>query len=171
MRLIVVLLAALLLLTISCSERGDSGSDPVSVVRIRSGEMMDGQCRFADDLSGYPATFSTDQENCWQAVTIGPLTPGEVERMKQDVPLFWERSSPYQQALVGERIGGECEFSNPAVQAYLEFSEPSSTDLENCVMIVDVGPATEKQIEEVQRHGSVSSETAAPAPSVPSPGQ
>jgi hypothetical protein len=133
--------------------------------------MIGGECRFREDIFGYPATYFPASEDCLQAVRIGPIYPRELEQMKQDVPLFFENSLPFQQALVGEWIDGECRFTSPAVQAYLEFSEPASTDMENCVMIVDVGPATEKEIEAVQLHGSVSSETAVPAPSVPARGQ
>ena len=116
-------------------------------------------------------TYSGVSEDCYQAVGIGPLGPDELEQMKRDEPSFWEKSLPYQQALVGERIDGECDFSSPAVQAYLAFSEPTSTDWTNCIMTVDVGPATERQIEEVERHGSTASEAAVPATPEPAPGQ
>ena len=174
MRLIVNLLAALIVFTISCGPEKaaeQSASDPVSVVRIRQGEKIGGECRFAEDISQYPVTPWPPSENCFEAVTIGPIQRDALEQMKRDRPLFWENSYPWQQALVGEWMDGECRFTSPAVQAYLEFSEPASTDMENCVMIVDVGPATEKEIEAVQLHGSVSSETAVPAPSVPARGQ
>ena len=169
MRIIAGLLAPLLVLAVACGEGGESSSDPVSVVRIRSGERVGGECRFADDLSQYPVTYSGVSDDCVQAVTIGPLAPAELEDMQRQESSFWERSFPYQQALVGEWIDGECDFSHPAVQAYLEFSEIVSTDETNCVMIVDVGPVTERQIEGVERHGSVSSETAVPAATVPEP--
>lgn len=169
MRLIAGLFVPLLVLTVSCGDGGESSSDPVSVVRVRSGEKVGGECRFGDDLSQYPVTYSGISDDCVQAVTIGPLTLAELEDMQRQESSFWENSFPYQQALVGEWIGGECDFSHPAAQAYLEFSEIASTDLENCVMIVDVGPVTEKQIEKVERHGSVSSETAVPAMAVPEP--
>ena len=173
MRLIAGLLSLLLVLTLSCGERGESSSESVSVARIRVGEKVDGRCGFGDDLSQYPVTYSGISADCVQAVSIGPLTLAELEDMQRQESSFWENSFPYQQALVGEWIDGECQFTSPTVRAYLEFSEPSSTDLENCVMIVDVGPVTEKQIEEVERHGSVSSETAVPvavpATTVPEP--
>ena len=168
MWLITVVVAMLLAMSIAC---GDDDSDPVSVVRMREGERIAGECRFAENLSLYPVSFRTNQENCWQAVTIGPLAIAELEQMKQEVPLFWENSLPYRQALVGERIDGRCTFSSPAVQAYLEFSETTSTDLENCIMIVDVGPATERQIEKVQRLGNTGSSTAEPSSPVPPQGQ
>lgn len=170
-RLITVLLAALLAMAVSCgSDDLGSSSDPVSVVRLRLGEKVEGGCRFLEDISLYPVAYRTNHENCWQAVTIGPLGRAELEEMKQDVPLFWEKSSPYQQALVGERIDGECKFDSPAVRAYLEFSTTASTDWEDCIMIVDVGPVTEEQVEAVQRPGGThSSETALPAPSSPVP--
>ena len=173
MRLIIGLLLALMVLTLSCNgDAGKSSSDPVSVARIRMGEKASGECRFDDDLSKYPVTYSGVSGDCLQAVTIGPMSMTELERMKQDVPLFWEKSSPYQYALVGDRIDGECNFDTPFVRAFLEFSETVSTDQTDCVMIVDTGPFTEKQIEEVQRLGSTTeSQTAVPAPSEPVPGQ
>ena len=164
MRLIAGLLALLLVLTLSCGERGESSSGLVSVVRIRSGERVSAECRFPDDLSRYPVAYSGISDHCVQAVSIGPLTLAELEDMQRQEPSFWENSSPYRQALVGEWIDGECRFTNPAVWAYLEFSEPSSTDLENCVMTIDVGPATEEQIKAVERYGSMSPETPALAP-------
>ena len=167
MRLVFGLLAVLLALTLSCGDIGESSSDPVRVVRIRAGEKIDGECRFTEDLSKFPVTYRTNPENCFQAVTIGPLTGTELERMKQDVPLFWEESSPYQQALVGESVDGECRFDHPAVQAYLEFSEIVSTDKTDCLMIVEMGPATQMQLDEVQRHGNTESSTAVPARTEP----
>ena len=169
MRRLVGLLAVLLLLSASCGENGESPSGSVSVVRIRSGESTDQGCKFTDDLSRYPATYRTDQENCWQAVTIGPLALDELERMKQEVPHFWDNSLPYQQALVGEAIDGECDFNSPAVHAYLEFSETVSTDRENCVMIVNLGPATREQLDNVQHQGTTRSETAVPARTATAP--
>ena len=172
MRLITGLLLALMALTLSCGgDVGNLSSDPVSVTRIRIGEKVDGECRFGDDLSKYPVSYSGVSDDCAQAVTIGPLTLTELEQMKLDAPLFWEESFPYQQALVGDRIDGECKFDSPAVRAYLEFSETVSTDWDSCVMIVDVGPATDKQIEEVQQFGTTKSETAVPATSEPVPGE
>ena len=138
---------------------------------MRLGEKVDRECRFAEDMSRYPVTFRTNPENCSQAVSIGPLSRAELEQMKQDIPLFWEKSSPYRQALVGERIDGECKFDSPAVQAYLEFSTTASTDWENCIMMVDVGPVTEGQVEAVERLGSRSSEPAVPASPAPVPDQ
>ena len=167
-RLITVVVATLLASFVACVAN-DSG--PVSVVRMREGETIAGECRFAEDLSRYPVSFRTNERNCWQAVTIGPLALAELEQMKQDVPLFWENSLPYRQALVGERIDDRCNFSSPAVQAYLEFSQTASTDWENCIMIVDVGPATERQIEKVQSLGNTGSSTAVPSSPVPPPGQ
>ena len=167
MRLISGLLVLFIVLTLSCGERGESPSDPVSMVRIRSGERVDGECRFADDLSRYPVTYSGISDDCVQAVSIGPLTPAELENMQRQEPSFWENSSPYRQALVGEWIDGECQFTSPAVRALLAFSETVSTDWDTCTMIVDVGPASRKLIEQVERHGSASSETAAPATAVP----
>ena len=135
------------------------------------GEKVDGQCAFADDLSPYPVTYSGVSDDCLQVVAIGPIRMAELEDMELEEPSFWENSLPYQQALKGEKSDGECDFSHPAVRAYLEFSEIASTDWSNCVMIVDTGPATESQIEKVQRHGSAYSETAVPASYVPAPGQ
>ena len=170
--LIVGLSVSLVVLTLSCSpDVSEAPSDPVSVARIRTGEKVNGECLFDDASTKYPVTYSGITENCMQAVSIGPLALAELEQMKRDVPSFWENSSPYRQALVGEMIDGTCDFSSPAVQAYLQFSETVSTDWANCVMIVDVGPATEKQVEEVQRFGSRSAEAAVPAPSEPVPGQ
>ena len=150
---------------------GDAASDQVSVARMRLGEKVDGQCIFGDDLSQYPVTYSEVSEDCWQAVGIGPLTPAELDRMKREESSFWQNSSPYRQSLVGELIDGKCDFSGPAVQAYLEFSETVSTDRTRCVMLVEVGPATEKQIDKVQRFGTTLSSTAVPATTVPVPGQ
>ncbi len=177
MRLILGLLAALLICTVACgtgntpANGGEAPTDPVSVARIRMGEKVNGECLFEDVTTGYPVTYSGVSEDCYQAVGIGPLGPDELEQMKRDEPTFWEKSLPYQQALVGERMEGECDFSSPAVQAYLAFSEPTSTDWTNCIMTVDVGPATERQIEEVERHGRTASEAAVPATPEPSPGQ
>ena len=128
------------------------------------GELVNGECRFSDDLPNYPVAYSNVSDNCYQAVTIGPMTVGELEEVKQDEPSFWENSFPYRQALMGERINGECKFESPAVRAYIEFSTAVSTDKENCIMTVDVGPATEQQIKAVEQHGSMSSETPLPAP-------
>ena len=171
MRLIIGLLVALLVLTVSCGSR-EASSEPVSVVRMQWGESIDGNCKFAgEDLSRYPVSYRTNRENCLQAVTIGPMSINELEHMKRDVSQFWEESFPYQQALFGQRVDGKCSFGSPALQAYLEFSEVASIIEENCVMIVDVGPATKRQIEEVQRHGMTESSTAAPAPATPVAGQ
>ena len=170
--LITVAVATLLATSMACvGDDSGSSSDPVSVVRMREGEKIAGECRFEVDISRYPVSYRTDQENCWQAVTIGPLAMTDLVEMKQDVPLFWENSLPYRQALVGERVDGQCTFNNPAVQAYLEFSETASTDWESCIMIVDVGPVTEQQIEEVQRLGNTGSSTAVPFSPVPAPSQ
>ena len=159
---------ALLTLALACGgDSGDPSLEPVSVARIRTGEMVGGDCIFAADLSGYPVTFSDVSGKCDQAVTIGPMSLAELERMKQDEPSFWQNSLPYRQALVGERIDSECDFSHPAVQAYLEFSETVSIDLAGCVMIVDVGPATEEQIGSVQRYGTASADPAVPASLAP----
>ena len=177
MRLIIGLLAVLPIFIVACgtgkgtedslTNGGEAPSDPVSVARIRMGEKINGECIFDDAITKYPVTFSGVAENCLQAVSIGPLSLAELEQMKRDEPSFWGKSSPYQQSLVGEWIDGKCDFSNPAVQAFLEFSENPSTDWTNCIMIVDVGPATVKQIEEVQRFGRSRSETAVPAPPEP----
>ena len=164
MRLFTGLFAALIMLVVSCGGDADDSSGPVSLVRLRQGEESDGECVFSVDLSQYPVTYSTNPDNCMQVVSVGPVTRVELEQMRQDVPLFWESSSPYQQALVGEWIDGECDFSSPAVQAYLEFSETVSTDSKNCTMIVDVGPVTEAQIEKVRRVGGMSA-TEVPVPS------
>ena len=51
MRLIIGLLVALLVLTVSCGSR-EASSEPVSVVRMQWGESIDGNCKFAgEDLS------------------------------------------------------------------------------------------------------------------------
>ena len=171
MWLVIGLLAVLLALTLSCGG-GESSSDPVTVVRLRSGEKIDGECRFAEDISQYPATYSMVSEDyCQQAVNIGPLSLDELERMKQDEPLFWGMSSPYQQVLPGEWIDGECKFDHPAVQAFLEFSETVSTDWTACQRLVNMGPATEKQIEELNHLGNTVSETAVPVPVETEPAQ
>ena len=168
--LVIGLLAVLLAAAVACGGNdGQSSSEPVSVVRLRTGEKIDGECRFGEDISQYPVTYSTTSEDCRQAVGIGPLSLDELERMKQDVPLFWENSSPYQQALVGESVDGECRFDHPAVQAFLEFSEIVSTDKRSCLMIVEMGPATQMQLDEVQRHGNTESSTAVPARAEPVP--
>lgn len=159
----IVLLFATMMLGFSCGSDG-SKSELVSLTRIRMGELVNGDCRFSDGLSNYPVEYSDVSDDCYQAATIGPITMSELDEMKQDEPSFWENSSPYRQALVGEWIDGECKFESPAVRAYLEFSTAVSTDKENCIMIVDVGPATQEQIKAVERHGSMSSETPAPAP-------
>ena len=181
MRLIIGLLALLLISIVACGigkdtedvpeNSGEATSDPVSMVRIRMGDKVDGECIFDDDLSQYLVTYLGVSGDCLQAVRIGPLSLAELDQMKRDEPSFWEKSSPYQQSLVGEWIDGKCDFSGPAFQAFLEFSETASTDWTNCIMIVDMGPVTERQIEEVQRLGSTVSETAAPAPPEPVPGQ
>ena len=173
MRLIIGLLLALMVLILSCNgDAGKSSSDPVSLARIRIGEKANGECRFDDDLSKYPVTYSGVWADCLQAVTIGPISTTELEQMKRDEPSFWEKSSPYKQSLLGVRIDGECNFDTPFVRAFLAFSETESTDRTNCIMIVNVGPVTEKQIEEVQRlGGTTESETAVPASSEPVPGQ
>ena len=171
MRLFAGLFAALIMLVVSCGgDTGNSSSDEVSLVRLRQGEKSGGACVFSVDLSQYPATYSTNLDNCMQVVNVGPVSRAELDQMRQDVPLFWELSSPYQQALVGELIDGECDFSSLAVQAYLEFSETVSTDSKNCTMIVDVGPVTEAQIEKVQRVGGMSA-TEVAVPLEPEPGQ
>ena len=96
MRLIIVLLLALMVLTISCNgDASKSSSDPVSVARIRLGEKANGECRFDDDLSKYPVTYSGVSEDCYQAVRIGPMSMAELEQMKLDAPAFWEKSFPY----------------------------------------------------------------------------
>ena len=169
-QLIAGLFAALMMLVVSCGGNADNSSTgPLSLVRLLQGEKSGGECVFSVGLSQYPATYATNPDNCLQVVSIGPVSRVELEQMRQDVPLFWERSFPYQQALVGERIDGECDFSSPAVQAYLEFSETVSTDSKNCTMIVDVGPVTEDQIEKVQRVGGMRvTEVATPLEPVPS---
>ena len=159
-----VLLFAVMMLVLSCGS-GGLGPEPVSLTRIRTGELVNRDCRFSDDLSNYPVEYSKVSDDCLQAVTIGPMTMTELEEMRQNEPSFWESSFPYQQALTGERVGGECKFESPAARAYLEFSTAVSTDEENCIMIVDVGPATEEQIKAVERRGSMSQESAVPAPS------
>ena len=167
-----VLCLVLLIVAIACGEdSGDSPDDPVSVARIRLGEKANGECIFESNLLRYPVTYSVASEDCFQAVTIGPLARVELEQMREDEPVFWENSLPYRQALIGDWINGECDFSSPAVQAYLEFSEIVSTDPSKCVMIVDLGPVTEKQIKAIQGHGSVYSETAVPASHAPEPGK
>ena len=90
-------------------------------------------------------TYSGVSENCLQAVTIGPLSLADLDQMQREEPSFWKKSSPYQQSLVGEWFDAKCQFTSPAVQAVLEFSETVSTDWA-CIMIVEVGP-TKKQIE------------------------
>ena len=169
MQLVVGLLTALLTLTVSCGG-GETSSEPVSVVRMRQGDMVNGECVFGDGPSRYPASYSGVSEDCLQAVNISPLSLDELEQMKREETLFWEQSSPYQYALLGQWIDGDCEFDTPYVRAFLEFSEIASTDRTECMVIVDTGPFTEKQIQEVQRLGTVS-ESAVPAPSEPVPGQ
>ena len=159
----IVLLFAVMVLGLSCGS-DNSAEELVSLTRIRAGELVNGDCRFSDDLSNYTVEYSNVSGECYQAVTIGPITMSELDEMKQDEPSFWETSSPHRQALVGEWIDDECKFESPAVRAYLEFSAPVSTDEENCTMIVDVGPATEEQVKAVERHGTMSSETPVPAP-------
>ena len=182
MRIIIGLMALLLMSLVACNtgksaeEAPANGSpapsDPVSLARIRMGEKVNGQCTFGDGLSRYPVTYSGVSEDCLQGVTIGPLSVAELDQMKRDEPSFWEKSSPYQQSLLGERIDGECNFDTPFVRAFLAFSETESTDRTNCIMIVNVGPVTENQIEEVQHlGGTTESVTPAPAPSEPVPGQ
>ena len=150
------------MLGLSCSN-DNTAEELVSLTRIHMGERVNGDCRFSDDLSNYPVEYSNVSDHCYQAVTIGPMTIAELEEMKQYESSFWENSFPYQQALVGEWTDGKCKFESPAVRAYLDFSTAVSTDEENCIMIVDVGPATAEQIKAVERHGSTSSETPAPA--------
>ena len=172
MRIIFGLLIGLTMLLVSCGDdAGDLSSEPVSVTRIRAGDLVNGECKFSDDLSGYHVTYSGISDDCAQAVTIGPLSRAELEKMKQDKLSFWESSFPYRQALLGQRIDGECEFESPAVKAFLEFSTTVSTNWENCVMIVDVGPATEQQVEEVQRQGMSESSTPVFDPGSHAPGQ
>ena len=171
-RLTIGLLATLVLLSASCvGDADDRSSDPVSMVRIRVGEKVNGECVFDDYIEGYPVAYSGVSEYCSQAVSIGPLRLSELEQLKREIPQFWEESYPYREMLVGDWIDGKCQFTNPAVQAYLEFSETVSTDWTRCTMLVDVGPVTENQIEEVERHGSRSSETPVPASPDPVPGQ
>ncbi len=180
MQPVIGLLAALVVFAVSCSsgeettrdatDGSGSSSDPVAVVRIRQGERVDGQCRFGEDISQYPVTYSAYSEDCLQAVRIGPLGRGELDQMKQDLPLFWENSSPYQQVLVGEWIDGECEFTSPGVRAFLDVSEIVSADQTSCQMIVEMRPVTQKQIEEINRLGGESA-TAVPAPPVAVPGR
>ena len=121
------------------------------------------------DLSQYPVTYSGVSEDCLQAVTIGPLSLADLDQMQREEPSFWKKSSPYQQSLVGEWFDAKCQFTSPAVQVFLEFSETVSTDWANCIMIVEVGPVTKKQIEKVQRLSSGRTATAMPAPSMPFP--
>lgn len=171
MRFITGPFLALMALILSCGGGGNLSSDPVSVARIRIGEKVDGECRFDDDLSKYPVSYSGVSEGCAQAVTIGPLSLTELEQMELDAPLFWKESFPYRQTLLGEKVDGECKFDSPAVRAYLEFSETVSRDWDSCVMTVDIGPVTEKQIEKVQRFGTTKSETPVPAASESVPGE
>ena len=91
--------------------------------------------------------------------------------MKREVPLFWGNSSLYRQVLIGERIDGKCDFTGPAIHAYLAVSEIVSTDQNSCLITVEMGPVTEKQIEEIQRLGMTESSTAIPQPSEPVPDQ
>ena len=173
--------AVLIVLAVSCgaeeSTRGGArdwrgaSSAPVSVARIRQGEKIAGECRFGADISQYPVTYFSPSEDCRQAVRIGPLGADELEQMKRDVPLFWEESYPYHQVLLGERIDGECDFTSPAIRAFLGVSEVVSIDRASCLMYVEMGPATQKQIDEVQRFGTTESLTAVPAPSAPVPGR
>ena len=166
------LLATLTLLYVSClGDAGNPSADPVSLARLRQGEKSGGECVFSDDLSQYPVTYSGVSEDCLQAVTIGPFNLADLDQMQREEPSFWKKSSPYQQSLVGEWFDAKCQFTSPAVQAFLEFSETVSTDWANCIMIVEVGPVTKKQIEKVQSLRSGRSATAVPAPSVPSPGR
>ena len=175
------LLVLLLSLSVACAAGtsaeeapavGDEApADLVSLARIRQGEMIGGECRFSGDISQYPATYSPASDECFQAVRIGPIDPTELERMKRDVPLFWENSSPYRQVLIGKRIDVECDFTAPAVRAYLAVSEIVSTDQNSCRITVELGPVTEKQIEEIQSHGMTESSTAIPQPSEPVPDQ
>ena len=166
------LLATLTLLCVSClGDAGNPSADPVSLARLRQGEKSGGECVFSDDLSQYPVTYSGVSEDCLQAVTIGPLSLADLDQMQREEPSFWKKSFPYQQSLVGEWFDAKCQFTSPAVQAFLEFSETVSTDWANCIMIVKVGPVTKKQIEKVQSLGSGRSATAVPAPSVPIPGR
>ena len=173
------LLALLLIFSVACasgtstgdspSAAGEAPPDPVTLARIRQGESIDGECRFAEDISQYPVTHRRVSEDCWQVVTIGPISRDALEQMRQDLPLFWENSLPYQQVLVGERTDGECDFTHPAVRAYLAISEVVSTDWDKCLLTVDVGPVTEKQIEEIERLGTTKSSTAIPATASPVP--
>ena len=154
MRLIIGLFAALLAVAVSCGGAGgESSSDPVSVVRIRQGEKINRECVFGEDISQYPATYQTNPENCLQAVLIGPIGVDQLERMKRDVPLFWEKSYPYQQVLIGEWVDGECHFDRPGVRALMAVSETVSTDWTACQRLVNVGPVTERQAEEIDRTG------------------
>ena len=179
---LVGLVAVMIMLTISCNagedtegaavNNGEQSPDPVSLARIRQGVMVGGECTFNEDISQYQATYFPPSEDCLQAVRIGPIDRDELEQMKRDVPLFWENSHPYQQVLVGEWIDGKCEFTNPGIRAFLAVFEIVSTDLTKCLMTIEVGPVTEKQIEEIQRLGGESeSSTAVPAPSVAVPSQ
>ena len=154
-RMTISLLASLTLLYVSClGDAGNPSADPVSLARLRQGEKSGGECVFSDDLSQYPVTYSGVSENCLQAVTIGPLSLADLDQMQREEPSFWKKSSPYQQSLVGEWFDAKCQFTSPAVQAVLEFSETVSTNWANCIMIVEVGPVTKKQIEKVERLGS-----------------
>ncbi len=156
--LLVALLGGLLMLTASCSgeavtDGGKSISDPVSVVRIRQGEKVGGGCVFGEDISQYPAPYHANLENCLQAVGIGPLGVDELEQMRRDVPSFWEKSFPYQQVLLGEWVDGECRFDSPGARALMAVSETVSTDWTVCQRTVNLGPVTEKQVEEIERLG------------------
>ncbi len=170
------------MLTISCRagddtegaavDYGEQSHDPVSLARIRQGVTVEGECKFSEDISQYPATYFLPSEDCLQAVRIGPIDRDELEQMKWDVPMFWENSHPYQQVLVGEWIDGKCEFTHPGIRAFLAVSEIVSTDLTKCLMTIEVGPVTERQIEEIQLLGGESeSSTAVPAASVVVPSQ
>ena len=164
MRLIIGLIAVPLVLAVSCDGAGgESSSDPVSVVRILQGQRIEGKCVFDDDISQYPATYQTNPENCLQVVSIGPIGVDQLERMKRDVPLFWEKSYPYQQVLIGEWVDGECNFDSPGVRALMAVSETVSTDWTACQRLVNVGPVTERQAEEINRTGG-ESETSEPEP-------
>ena len=170
MRLIVNLLAALIVFTISCGPEKaaeQSASDPVSVVRIRQGEKIGGECRFAEDISQYPVTPWPPSENCFEAVTIGPIQRDALEQMKRDRPLFWENSYPWQQVLPGEWIDGECKFTGPVFKVFEEISETLSTDWITCLRTIEMGPVTQKQVEEIERLGTTERSTAIPAPAVP----
>ncbi len=173
MRLIVSLLTVVIVFTISCgSEEGtkkaarngsEASSDSVSVVRIWQGEKVGEECTFGEDISQYPVTYSDYSEDCLQAVRIGPIDPDALERMKQEKPVFWENSNPYYQVLWGEWIDGECKFTAPIIKAYEEFVETVSTDWTACQRTVEMGPVTEKQIDEIQHLGTSVTEVAVPA--------